>query len=324
MASDERGWLSAHIFFDGWVYTGECDRVAIDVAEPFVRRCEEEGWIDAHFFIRYSDVGPHVRLRLHGDRPVLENKVWPALREAVAALYPDVKDGLPTGIEPGHGATGRVTHLARVEYEPETERYGGPEGVLLAEDFFEVSSELAYALLRRTDPAQRSSRLGKGVLASVVLVHAFCRDQQAAAEFASRYGTNYLRSLVPDEGARSTWVDAFTSGFEQQADNLLPYVEEMWDRLENDESLSEALDPFRDGVGEVRDQFMKLWREGLLTRGPHPLPEWEQAVSAIVSSYLHMNNNRLGITIQEEAYLAFILARALGHVAPQPGASGAA
>jgi hypothetical protein len=161
------------------------------------------------------------------------------------------------------------------------------------------------------------------VLASVVLVHAFCGDRDSAADFASRYGTNYLRSLVPDDEARSSWVDAFASGFEQQADTLVPYVEEMWDRLENDESLSDALDPFRDGVRDMRDQFLKHWRAGLLTRGPHPLPEWEDAVRAIVSSYLHMNNNRLGITIQEEAYLAFILARALGHAQPT-GASGAA
>jgi hypothetical protein len=37
---------------------------------------------------------------------------------------------------------------------------------------------------------------------------------------------------------------------------------------------------------------------------------------AICSSYLHMMNNRLGITIQEESYLAYLITRTLQAPAP--------
>lgn len=314
--SPEAGrWLAAHLFFDGWIYDVECDRVVLDVAEPFYRRCLAEGWTDGHFFIRYSELGPHVRFRLHGDTEVLEKTVWPALQEHARGFNPEVSFEAPPLPDPPYripqGGDGRLTHVALIEYEPETERYGGPEAVLLAERLFEHSSEAAYALLKKTGK-ERSSRLGKGLLSMVVLIHPFVDSRTRGMEFAQNYGHGYLRSLVRDEDGREAWLGAFDSGYEQQADTLVEYVNEVWARLDEGESLSEALDAWAAGVREVRDRFRELFDAGLLSRGPEmPLSTWELAVQSIVSSYVHMMNNRLGITIQEEAYLAYLIARAM-------------
>ncbi|HEU4456541.1 MAG TPA: thiopeptide-type bacteriocin biosynthesis protein [Longimicrobium sp.] len=315
---DDTRWLGAHIFFNAGIYTGECDHVVLKVAEPFVRRCQAEGWIDGHFFIRYSEFGPHVRLRLHGKKDVLESTVWPALVEHVRALHPDVLIEKPEGDQwrPEPAATDeppRVTHLAEIEYEPETDRYGGPLGVRMAERFFEHSSETAYALLHKTSPTERSSRLGKGLLSTVVLMHVFCPTRERAVAFARNYGEGYLRAVARSDEGRSAWLGAFGSGFDQQAQNLGAYVEEVWERMDEDESLSEALDAYVVGLKEVRVRFRELLEAGSLSRGPEMpvLESWDMAVGAIVSSYLHMMNNRLGISIQEESYLAYLAMRAL-------------
>ena len=391
VSSENGSWLAGHIFFHGQIYTPECDRVVLDVAEPFVRKVMGEGWADGYFFIRYSELGSHVRLRFHGDPAVLEEKVWPAFQAHVKAYAPDVSferppmpawqvaaqaaaaaaaaaaDGSSAGSaspeaasaeapagdaapaeassaapagdaaagdtaagEVGAGEApqaeaeaqdgpqpepGQVTHLAAIEYEPEVERYGGPDGVRLAERFFEVSSEASFALLHKTG-AERSSRLGKGLLSMVVLVHTFATGREHATEFAHQYGINYLRSLVRDEENRNAWLGAFDSGYGQQAETLTQYVEEVWERLEEGESLSEALDAYHEGLVEVRDRFRALLDEGrLLFRGSETFSSWEHAVSGIVSSYVHMHNNRLGISIQEEAYLAYLIMRAMGRPA---------
>ena len=318
-ASPEHDWLSAYLFFPSGIYTGDCDRVVLDVAEPFVRRCQREGWIDGHFFIRYSEYGPHVRLRLHGEKAVLDGTVWPALLEHVRALHPQAQEGrpdVPMYSHPTEGGSSEVTHVARVEYEPETDRYGGPEGVRLAERFFEHSSEAAYALLKKTHPTERPSRLGKGLLTMVVLAHAFNGSREKAADFAHQYGINYLRSIVRDEGGRGAWLDAFGSGFDQQAENLGAYVDEVWERMDEGEELSEALDAYRDGLKEVHARFTALHEEGKLVRGGQtPFDNLQQAVWGITSSYWHMMNNRLGVTIQEESYLAYLIMRALGRPA---------
>jgi thiopeptide-type bacteriocin biosynthesis protein len=315
---DDTRWLGAHIFFNAGIYTGECDHVVLDVAELFVRRCQAEGWIDGHFFIRYSEFGPHVRLRLHGKKDVIDGIVWPALQEHVRSLYPDVLMEKPEGQqwrpepEVSEAEPLRVTHLAEIEYEPETDRYGGPLGVRMAERFFEHSSETAYALLHKTSRTERSSRLGKGLLSTVVLMHVFCPTRPRAVAFAKNYGEGYLRAVARSDEGRSAWLGAFGSGFDQQAANLGAYVEEVWERMDEDESLSEALDTYVEGLKEVRVRFRELQEAGQLARGPEmPLETFDAAVGAIVSSYLHMMNNRLGISIQEESYLAYLAMRAL-------------
>ena len=335
-------WLAAHLFFnhDTGIYTGECDEVALELAEPFVRRCQREGWIDGWFFIRYSEYGPHVRLRLHGRAEVMDDVVWPALREHVRALYPEVLferpdvpampvytpgEPPPPPPEPREGPF-RVTHAALIEYEPETERYGGPEGVRLAERMFEVSSEAACSLLRKTSRTERSSRLGKGLLTMVELMHTFSLgDRAAASRWANQYNIGYLRGVARDEEARGAWLGAFDSGYGSQADTLGEYVEEVWSRMDEGEPLSDALDLYRDGLLEVRGHFRELFDTGKLV-GPMepytPYTTWEMAVGGICSSYLHMMNNRLGITIQEESYLAYLIMRTLQSPAESVAAAG--
>jgi len=320
---EDSRWLAVHLFFNHpGIYTPACDRIVTEVAEPFVRRFQAEGWGDGHFFIRYSEHGPHVRLRLHGKGEVMEETVWPALQAHVRALYPDASFEMPD--VPAYAPVPevpedepvRLTHAAIVEYEPETERYGGPEGVRLAERFFEISSEAGYALVARTG-AERSSRLGKGLLTMVEMAHVFTHgSREQAVRWMDQYNTGYLRGVARDEEGRQAWLGAFDSGYDAQAETLGEYVEEVWSRMNEGEALSEALDQYRDGLVEVRGHFHDLFEARKLGRTPEPYTQWEMAITSICSSYLHMMNNRLGITIQEESYLAYLIKRTLEREAP--------
>lgn len=312
---EERAWRSEHLFHAGEIYSGTSDAVILEAVEPFVRSCEARGWIDRWFFIRYAEGGGHVRLRLQGDPAVLEREAAPALREHLATLFPGVAEGLPPHPAPRAGEG--VTHVATVPYEPETDRYGGPDGVLLAEEFFHRSSEAALALLHRTRRGDRASRLGKALLATVVLVYSFRGSREGAGEFARAYGTGYLRALVPDEERRALLTRAFGGGFEQQAATLTAYVDDAWDRLEAGEPLSDALDRYRAGLEGIRDRFRALLDAGRLSQRGAVLTDPDRAVGAIVSSYVHMMNNRLGVSIPDESYLAYLIHRSLGG-APAP------
>lgn len=314
----DREWLSVYLFFNGWIYDPACDRVVVDVVEPFVRRCQREGWIDQHFFIRYSEFGPHVRLRLYGAPDVLGGEVWPALVEHLRALNPDVVvDERPENPAPAQRAEGepvRVTHAARVAYEPETERYGGPDALLVSERQFEVSSDAAFALTAKMTE-ERSSRLGKGLLSMVVLVHVFCGERERGAAFSQMYSTNYLRSLVREDGGRDAWLDAFDQGFSQQSETLMEYVDAVWEALDDGDPLSETLDAYAEGLRRDRDALRALLDAGRVQVMGETTGEWSRAVNGIAPSYVHMMNNRLGITLQEESYLGYLITRALGRPA---------
>jgi thiopeptide-type bacteriocin biosynthesis protein len=315
---DGREWLSVYLFFDGWIYTPDCDRIVVDVAEPFVRLCQQRGWIHQHFFIRYSEFGPHVRLRLLGLPDVLGGDVWPALVQHLRAHNPDVQvdtrpetQGMPQRPE---GQPVRVTHVARVEYEPETERYGGPHALLVSERAFQVSSDAAYALIARMG-TERSSRLGKGLLGTVILIHLFAESREHGSAFTQMYSTNYLRSVAREEDGREALLDAFDQGFSSQAETLMEYVDAIWEAMDDGDSLSETLDAYADGMRGIREELRALFGEGRVISMGEPAAEWTRAWQSIVPSYLHMMNNRLGITIQEESYLGYLVTRALGRPA---------
>lgn len=316
--SVERDWLSVYLFFDGWIYDGDCDGIALGVMEPFVRRCQAEGWIEQHFFIRYSEFGPHLRLRLYAEPDVLGGDVWPALVEHLRAHNPDVEvDARPESpLVPQRpaGQPARVTHVARVAYEPETDRYGGPDALPVGERLFQASSDAAYQLLAKTG-AERSSRLGKGLLSMVVLVHVFAGERERGAAFAQMYATNYLRALAREEEGRGAWLEAFDQGFSQQSDTLLEYVDAVWEAMDDGDELSDTLDAWTAALRTTRDELRALLDAGKVRVAGNPAESWEQVVNGIAPSYVHMMNNRLGITLQEESYLGYLISRALGRPA---------
>jgi thiopeptide-type bacteriocin biosynthesis protein len=119
-------WLYAKL------YTGPAaaDGVLREVVQPVVEAARRTGAADRWFFVRYGDPDWHLRLRLHGRPARLHGEVLPALQAAAAPLLGD----------------GRLWRVQLDTYEREVERYGGPEGVVLAEQLFHADSEAVLAL----------------------------------------------------------------------------------------------------------------------------------------------------------------------------------
>lgn len=285
-------WTSAHLEFEeprGDVYGVAADRVVGEAVAPLVTTVMGRGWAQRWFFLRYLDDGPHVRLRFEGVRKTLERHVEPRL----AALASD---------------TGAVRRVRFVPYEPEIERYGGPEATRVAEDWFHASSEAALGLLTGLDPADRAARLGRGLLAFLVLLHTFLPRRRDAAALAADYGRRYLLARVPDPERRRGWSRAFAEGYERQAERLATLVDTVWRVLDGGGEPPEEIVEYRRALDAVRRRLIRLERAGrLITPIVH-----------IVPSYLHLMSNRLGVSIPEEMYLATLVHRTLFPDAGRP------
>lgn len=107
------------------------DRVLRDVIEPIVRKARATGGIDRWFFIRYGDPDWHLRLRFFGDPERLTAEVEPAIWRAADELL----------------AEGRLWRAQQDTYHRELERYGGPVGMRLCEEFFCADSDAALAII---------------------------------------------------------------------------------------------------------------------------------------------------------------------------------
>ncbi len=303
------GWLSAHLYFEGDnpgdIYGKAADQVILKVAGPIIRQCRENEWIRRYFFIRYSQQGPHIRLRFQALPEILEQRVRPLI------------------LQQADGNEQLLSNLEWTPYEPEVERYGGPQGVRLAERFFHASSRTALELLEKIPPGERPSRLGKGLLSTLVLLYTFTASRSWCTQMADHYGTNYLRAQVPDPELQQAWMKAFEEGFDRQADKLAAYVEAAWEALESGQELTPQLDRYRERLNRIRQRFWALFKEGQLKREGAVLDDWRRAVGSIVPSYMHMMSNRLGVNIREESYLSVLIHRTLedreerSHAKPQ-------
>ncbi len=302
MQHDERtGWLGAHLYCRADIYSAAADRVVLEVVEPLAAKCQRWGWIERFFFIRYVDErGPHIRFRLLCRRQLGAEHIKTLVREAlVQARDRDVP----------------VLDATWVAYEPEVERYGGIHGLALAEEHFEDASRIAFELLGEAG-TKRQTLLGKALLAQLVLLHTFLETRLSVARMARQYGTSYLRQLVPDPSRHRNTCEAFEESFRRQADHLATHVEAAWEALDAGTPLTPVMDRYRVQLRATRRRLRALASAGRLA--PHS--SWAENAVALVPSYLHMMNNRLGVSIQDECYLSVLISSAL---AAEPALVGA-
>jgi thiopeptide-type bacteriocin biosynthesis protein len=109
------------------------DQLLRDVIQPIVASASGTGVVDRWFFVRFGDPEWHLRVRFHGQPARLHHELLPTLQAAAAPLIDD----------------GRLWRIQLDTYEREVERYGGAEGIELAERLFHADSEAVLALTPR-------------------------------------------------------------------------------------------------------------------------------------------------------------------------------
>lgn len=289
MSSTESTWITAHIDFKGEICGAVADRLLLEVVAPVVDGLTTDGLINRFFFLRYNVPSNHLRLRLGSILSAEQQRaVEDAVRQAVAA----------------HS---QVDDLTWHDYEPEFDRYAGPQGVLASEDLFVDASRVALALMHKIPPGDRPSRLGKGILTTLVLLYVFTGERGGTSQLAHYYARAYLHSRLPNEATQQRVEQAFEQGFDRQAQRLAQFVEAAWQGLEDGDALTPELDTYRHSMEQHRDQLHRLCRDGQLLADGEVLTDWPGNVWRLVPSYLHMMNNRLGIELEEEAYLAMLI-----------------
>ncbi len=312
-------WWSVHLFLDSpreriadAAIRPRTDALVRDLIGPAIETLSRRGAIRRFFFIRYSELGAHVRLRLEiptaGGRA---DEVAEWLGERLAT-GPESQDEHGTWAPCDHHG---LDHWRILPYEPEIERYGGPVGVDLAEDFFDASSRLALGQLASSvDQDMRSAR---AMLGMVVLLQGLADDRHHAACLASEYSRLSLKLSrsthpgVPAVADAEALETTFESSWARQAPALSPQVEGLWTALDEGEEIPEPWASFRDGVAAGRQRLDGLVTSHDLTFGGRVIAGRADALRRLAPSYLHMGNNRLGIYVFEEAYLGYLTARLL-------------
>ncbi|GAA3137951.1 lantibiotic dehydratase [Planomonospora alba] len=221
---------------------------------------------DAWFFIRYTDHGGHhLRLRLHGARP---EELWGAAAPAVGAL---LRRWQQQGVLRGHSVA---------EYDPETERYGGPVAQHSAEQVFQRDSEAAIELLRLAkDPANDHGVDDLAAISCAALAHAFGPPSPGNPLATEDCGDDGAAAWLSMTGARHDLPAAFRARPAHWRGLIDPYGG--WPALAGDPAGARILQALR-----PRDEAARRLAE--VVRAAAVTPE-----GRVVGSLMHMACNRL-------------------------------
>lgn len=334
-------WQAFHVF-----YHASRHAMISTCVKPLADELRRDGLVDGFFFINYWLEGPHLRLRLKPSSAAAADEVTaraqaaiagflrsrPALYEAQVSHLADFYNAQFTQELSEEeraryvGPDGRMliranNSFSREAYEPEYGKYGGVAGVALAEWHFEHSSDLVGDIVRTMNVHRRTSLLGIAAQLMMVLCAEFLPDRAGAIEYLGSYHEFWRGSFDSAE--------LLTSG--RLEDGYAKAGPGMRERFAAVRRAQES------GATDLLPEFLRVWAEhcaqlrvrviALAESGDLAFQTWDgpgeervadpsAALQRLLLPYLHMTNNRLGMTLLDEAYLAWMLAEASREVAP--------
>ncbi len=250
MASE---WLAAH------VYTPAPRALLLGAAVPLFMHED----VRRFFFVRYGEGGPHLRLRFLVDDPQ-------RFRPIVASTLADLE-------------------VRFMPYEPELERYGGTDGIAVAERQFDASSRTVLRVLHE----------GRDPLAAAIAMHVTFAAAMGvdAVPFFAALTRDFVR-WHPDYVAEPAALDRIAADYEAR------FTAQRAALVEPIAALAANREP---------EPWLAEWTAGMhaIERELDALPLDARTRHSILASYVHMTNNRLGVANPDEPYLAYLIKRSL-------------
>ena len=332
MSNADKKWLAAYLY-----YNEPWEEFLSKAVKPFIEDIMNNNLAEQFFFIRYWEQGPHIRLRFKGDPTLLDEQIKPKLISHFNDYFKenpskredsDWVKNLPEDRQWFPNNT-----IQFIDYEPEVTRYGGEDGILIAEEQFQFSSKAILAILEESDEWDYNRALGAAIQLHLGFIYALDMNVDEAYKFFERVFHNWLpRAYYSYEGAlsqeelekrKAETLEAFQQNFESQKEVLESFVKQIWEAFNDQQEFEQDwLNDWLDNMNVTGKKLRKAQLEGKLIP-----PEWykinntnrvakeNQQRWAIYDSYVHMINNRLGILNRDEGYLGYLIKESLKSLA---------
>jgi thiopeptide-type bacteriocin biosynthesis protein len=294
-------WSSLYLFIGQADHADELASFASEVMGSY------SGQANDWFFIRYAEGGVHVRLRVGPSSlahfPEVKERMADRCREL--ALGSEISGWVRQfGAPDLSGKVREPGESVEVAYEPETVRYGGPEAIACNEELFRISTAIAVRVIAAT--RERDDARAQIAADFMMAAVATMADFVDARVYFREYSTNWRAAWpwtpqsairpVHDKGA----LEGHYNGHVEALRSRKPpkSVPQLWGGK----------------LSEAREQFHCLYQRGKLispVSGQLVATDtaFEIAFRSMVSSQIHMLNNRLGLWPDSEVVIAEQLSR---------------
>lgn len=300
-------WLFARIYAP----MSLTDDIVLDLVGPVERELHERNLIAQYFFIRYGEGGPHLRLRFRGTRHNLMGPVRGYLNQSIEDFFAKRQIPLqgpldmgPDGMEDTQWQPHQPHHEMRPipsyeydRYEPEVERYGGSEGMLVTEAHFQFSSTMVSQILTREKMGD-GPRQNAALLLMEATTRAFGLSEREQLDAFGRQCIQWLQTPF----LHKEHLKRFSSDYEQYRHalyRLMPVGQTHRPEHRSRAIWTPCLEAWNGHLAELVELLRELDRRTVLTT----------SLLQLMHLYIHMLCNRLGILVREEACLAYFLYR---------------
>ncbi|PHA07858.1 lantibiotic biosynthesis protein [Bacillus sp. AFS051223] len=271
-------WASKHIFIHDYKLV---DVFLKEKLLPLINRCALDKW----FFIRYWQGGPHIRLRYKIKELQVKHVFEKELEDTLRDFQLEYQNEKFSEVS----YDDRVVQLEGVKdlkvypnfsiqdilYVPEVARYGGEEAVSFSEELFSYSSELASYVIQEIAWPKRY------IIAFDVMFYSY--------KMAEKLG------IAP---AREVFFSSYNqvwSSFKdrEELSKIQSLLQTRLEQLENKESIPKVYNNYFESM----ENNLKLIME-------HQNVYTKETIYYILISHIHMLNNRLGLSPQNEYLLS--------------------
>lgn len=326
-------WRSYHVFYGGnpLVLLRQC-------LVPLMEALEADGLVIDYFYINYWLEGSHVRLRARvakADAELVDEQVLADVREYLAKspsyhpmaeladnnFYERLFEGeFEESDRPAYFNTDGSPKFAEnntVEirpYEPEWLRYGGENGMAVSERFFVESTRMAVLAMRLGNLGVRTILLGISTQLTYVTALCLLRDVEKVQDFFVTYHRRWSNGYDPNPAYGTE------TGRREHAATTLSIRRQVLTKTQQilDGELAE-LPPILAHWVEVCTRTRAMVQEAHASspllfdvgQGPSPAVSAEDALWSLCHSFIHMTNNRMMVSVADEAFLAYQLVAAM-------------
>ncbi|AMQ01767.1 hypothetical protein AY601_4949 [Pedobacter cryoconitis] len=294
-------WFAAYLF-----YPGDLDLMLRELVAPFIREFFPDEQTDAqYFFIRYWENGSHIRLRINVEY-ALHQVLAKALEQKTNdffSQYPAVrklKDSLNQPVSQPLAADHAIQFSV---YEPEIIRYGNQQSLSWAEQHFFKSSIFILDWICTKKPG--TSALIQALRLHLILLLATGWEIPRLIAVCDFFIDGWLPRLYISgadiEAQKIFWVKEFETSFDRTKAVILPASKVFWEELT---------------TGTANQKVQDLLKTNIMILQNYQQADFKETkFIEIMTSLMHMNNNRLGISNHEEAYGMYCTRQCLDFIA---------
>jgi len=319
MKTINKQWISAHLY-----YNKPLSQFLKDAVFPFVDDMKNHPSISHYFFIRYWEKGPHIRLRF-----LVKSDDITAIKKRLEVHFNDFFNEFPSQRTFEEGNWYPNDSVQWIPYEPEIERYYGPNGVAVSEKQFQPSSEAVKEIISAHKMWDYEYALGAAIQLHLGFAYAIGFSLREASEFFNfcferwfprAYYFNEKKVTREElfERKKATLI-SFNQNFDEQKSLLITNIATIWNGLsKNEEFQNEWLNQWVRESKTIHSELKYLAKKGSLTypnldvskeHTYQSQPQWP-----LLDSYIHMTNNRLGLFNRDESFISYLLQRGLKEI----------